>query len=159
MQIYKFICILLKFVPVPSHFFEKSLLCRFLVILGSFTTNPSSSFDILTWQPNLDLIISVSLHSGRGRIRITGKTYVSVKPNAKSNISFSSSSGSGILSYMLWSAMMTWQVEHAAEPPQAPSTSRSYSWAISSRLSPGLTRKVLGFSSLSMKVILSLSVV
>lgn len=55
----------------------KSLACRFLVIEGSLTTNPSSSGVIVTWQPNL---------------------LVSVKPKARSSMSFSSSSGSGILS-------------------------------------------------------------
>lgn len=54
---------------------SKSLACMFLVILGSFTTSPSSSFVILTWHP---------------------KRLVSVRPNAKSSMSFSSSSGSGI---------------------------------------------------------------
>ena len=64
---------------MPHDFFAplKSLACKFRVILGNLTRNPSSSFVIFTWHPNLD---------------------VSVKPNAKSSMSFSSSSGSGILS-------------------------------------------------------------
>lgn len=114
----------------------KSLACRFLVIFGSFTLNPSSSGTIFTWHPNLD---------------------VSVSPNARSSMSFSSSSGSGILSYMSLSSTMTWQVEHAHDPPHAPkliarqprkfvgsghsdpsvpSISRSSDCAMSSRLSP-----------------------
>ncbi len=78
----------------------KSLACKFLVMLGSFTLRPSSSGAILTWHPNLD---------------------VSVNPNARSSMSFSSSSGSGILSYISGSSTVIWQVEQAQEPPQAPS--------------------------------------
>ena len=58
-------------------FFWKSLACMFLVMLGSLTSSPSISGDILIWQPRRD---------------------VSVSPNARSNMSFSSSSGSSILS-------------------------------------------------------------
>lgn len=36
-------------------FFEKSLLCRFRVILGSRTVSPSISFAIFTWHPSRDL--------------------------------------------------------------------------------------------------------
>jgi len=36
-------------------FFEKSLDCKFLVMDGSLTTNPSISLLILTWHPNRDL--------------------------------------------------------------------------------------------------------
>lgn len=50
----------------------------------------------------------------------TQESHVSVSPNARSSISFSSSSGSGSLSYRSWSSTMTWQVEHASEPSQAP---------------------------------------
>lgn len=46
-------------------------------------------------------------------------TYVSVNPNAKSSISFSSSEGSSILSKYSGS-QITWQVEHASDPSQAP---------------------------------------
>lgn len=85
----------------PHAFFAplKSLACRFLVMLGNFTLNPSRSFDIFTWHPSLE---------------------VSVKPNARSNMSFSSSSGSSILSYILFCSTMTWHVEQAHEPPHAP---------------------------------------
>jgi len=57
-------------------YFLKSLACRFLVIDGSLTVNPSSSLVILTWQPSL---------------------LVSCSPKARSSMSFSSSSASGIL--------------------------------------------------------------
>ena len=65
--------------PISHDFFAplKSLACKLRVILGSLTRSPSNSFVIFTWHPSLD---------------------VSVKPKARSNISFSSSSGSGILS-------------------------------------------------------------
>lgn len=55
----------------------KSLACIFLVIAGSRTTNPSKSLVIFTWHPSRE---------------------VSVKPKARSSMSFSSSSGSGIRS-------------------------------------------------------------
>ena len=47
---------------------------------------------------------------------------------------------------------MTWQVEHAQEPPQAPSMSRSSDWAMSRRLVPGRTETVWGVESLRRKV-------
>src|ERR1700679_1982809 len=78
----------------------------FLVIEGSLTLKPFSSSFIITWQPNLD---------------------VSVNPNAKSSMSFSSSSGSGILSYIASSSTITWHVEQAQEPPQAPLYLSSFS--------------------------------
>lgn len=81
------------------YFDSKSLACRFLVIEGSLTRRPSRPLVILTWQPRRE---------------------VSVRPKARSNMSFSSSSGSSILSYMASSSTMMWQVEHAHEPPQAP---------------------------------------
>lgn len=112
----------------------KSLACRFRVMLGNLTRRPSRALFILTWHPNLD---------------------VSVSPNARSSISFSSSSGSSILSYISSDSTMTWQVEQAQDPPQAPvqsckrglpalissgyespSISRSSDCAISNRLSP-----------------------
>jgi hypothetical protein len=49
-----------------------------------------------------------------------------VRPNARSSISFSSSSGSGILSYRSGSSTITWQVEQAQEPPQAPKSPSQY---------------------------------
>jgi hypothetical protein len=52
---------------------------------------------------------------GNGR-----RAYVSVNPKAKSNMSFSSSEGSAIFSYIASSSTMTWHVEQAADPPQAP---------------------------------------
>lgn len=55
----------------------KSLACMFLVMEGSLTRSPSSSLVMMTWQP---------------------RRLVSVRPNARSSMSFSSSSGSGILS-------------------------------------------------------------
>lgn len=82
------------------YFDSKSLACKFLVIDGNLTRSPSKSLVILTWQPSLE---------------------VSVRPKARSSMSFSSSSGSSILSYMASSSTMMWQVEHAHEPPQAPS--------------------------------------
>jgi len=86
----------------------KSLACRFLVMVGSLITKPSSSLDILTWQP---------------------RRLVSVRPKAKSSMSFSSSSGSSILSNISGSETITWQVEQAHEPPHAPSISRSLACA------------------------------
>lgn len=77
----------------------KSLACKFRVILGRRTRSPSKSLVIWTWQPNLE---------------------VSVNPKARSSMSFSSSSGSGILSYMSLDSTMTWQVEQAQDPPHAP---------------------------------------
>jgi hypothetical protein len=71
----------------------------FLVIEGSFTRNPSSSFDMTIWHPNLD---------------------VSVKPKAKSSISFSSSVASSILSYIASSSTITWHVEQEQDPSHAP---------------------------------------
>lgn len=50
-----------------------TLACIFRVMAGNFTTRPSTLGSIFTWQPNLD---------------------VSVRPNARSSMSFSSSSGS-----------------------------------------------------------------
>lgn len=55
----------------------KSFDCKFLVIAGNATRIPSSSLVMSTWHPKRD---------------------VSVNPKARSNMSFSSSSGSGILS-------------------------------------------------------------
>jgi len=49
---------------------------------------------------------------------------VSVNPNARSNILFSSSLASAILSNISGESTMMWQVEQAQEPPHAPSTSR-----------------------------------
>ncbi len=40
-------------------------------------------------------------------------------------MSFSSSSGSGIFSYISSDSTMTWQVEQAQDPPQAPGESVS----------------------------------
>jgi hypothetical protein len=87
-------------------------------------------------------------------------------------MSFSSSSGSGILSYMESEVTITWQVEQAQDPPQAPiheklervwerwggdgtnepSISRSFAWAMSRRLSPSATSKVCSSPSLSTNV-------
>ena len=106
--------------PPTFPFLSKSFFCKFRVMLGSLTTNPSNSFDILTWHPS---------------------RLVSVSPNARSNMSFSSSSGSGILLYMDISSTMTWHVEQAHEPPQAPSISKSCACAMSRRLSPAATVK------------------
>src|ERR1700753_490547 len=117
------------------HLCSKSLFCRFLVAVGSFTTSPSNPLLISTWQPSLD---------------------VSVNPNARSNMSFSSSDGSGIISYIPGSVMITWQVEQAQLPPQAPSTSRSYACAMSSRLAPSATSNVCDLPALSIKVTLRL---
>lgn len=61
----------------PTHFELKSLACRFLVMEGNLTRKPSSSLVMTTWQP---------------------RRLVSVRPKARSSISFSSSSGSGIRS-------------------------------------------------------------
>ena len=47
-------------------------------------------------------------------------THVSVKPKAKSSMSSSSSSGSSSISYWSSSSIITWHVEHAKEPSQAP---------------------------------------
>lgn len=81
----------------------KSLACRFLVMDGSFTTRPSSSGAMTTWHP---------------------RRLVSVRPKARSSMSFSSSSGSGILSYRSSFCTMTWHVEQAQDPPHAPGTGR-----------------------------------
>jgi hypothetical protein len=116
-------------------FFSKSLACMFLVIVGSFTSSPSSSLFILTWHPSL---------------------LVSVRPKARSSMSFSSSSGSSILLYMSSEETMTWHVEQAHDPPQAPSISRSLACAMSSRLLPSATSNVCDCPSLSMNVTCSL---
>lgn len=119
---------------------------------------PSRSLLIKTWHPNRD---------------------VSVNPNARSNISFSSSEGSSILSNISGSSTITWQVEQAQDPPQAPifkiqlaypcfvdnmpsdldipSISRSFACAMSSRLSPSDTCNSTFVPSLSMNVTLILS--
>jgi hypothetical protein len=52
-------------------------LCTFLVAFGRVTDIPSKSLHMITWQP---------------------RRLVSVKPGAKSSMSFSSSLGSSILS-------------------------------------------------------------
>lgn len=93
----------------------------FLVADGSFATIPSTSLVRNTWHPSRDLplvlrlahidvlrpvglsrkeMICWSCWRGDGTSRRTGNngTYVSSRANAKSNISFSSSSGSGNLS-------------------------------------------------------------
>eukprot|EP00500_Bicosoecida_sp_ms1_P010287 CAMPEP_0203819300 /NCGR_PEP_ID=MMETSP0115-20131106/35020_1 /ASSEMBLY_ACC=CAM_ASM_000227 /TAXON_ID=33651 /ORGANISM="Bicosoecid sp, Strain ms1" /LENGTH=137 /DNA_ID=CAMNT_0050728279 /DNA_START=177 /DNA_END=590 /DNA_ORIENTATION=+ len=77
---------------------------------------PSSFASQNTWHPSRD---------------------VSVSPSAKSSMSSSSSSGSSSCSYTLCSRM-TWQVEQAISPPQAPSMSMSCSCATSSNESPTL---------------------
>ena len=77
----------------------KSLAWKFLVICGSLTVMPSRSLVILIWQP---------------------RRLVSVRPKARSSMSFSSSSASGMRSKYLSSVTITWQVEHAQDPPQAP---------------------------------------
>ena len=122
-------------------------------MLGSLTRKPSRSLDIFTWHPRRE---------------------VSVKPKARSSISFSSSSGSDILSYSSFDSTMTWHVEQAQEPPHAPITnlamtdktrvqadyspsiSRSSDCAISKRLSPSATSNVLSWPSLSINVTLIL---
>lgn len=65
---------------------------------------------------------SAVLHTGSFRFQSQkhGSAYVSVSPKARSSISFSSSSGSGNLSYRSWSSTMTWHVEQAKEPSHAP---------------------------------------
>lgn len=66
---------------------------------GNRTTNPSRSLVMITWQPNRE---------------------VSVSPKARSNMSFSSSDGSSILSKVSGSSTITWHVEQAQDPPHAP---------------------------------------
>mmetsp|Transcript_584 Transcript_584/g.1096 ORF Transcript_584/g.1096 Transcript_584/m.1096 type:complete len:212 (-) Transcript_584:188-823(-) len=99
----------------------------FLVALGIFTLRPSSSGLQITWHPNLD---------------------VSVKPKAKSSMSSSSSSGSSSISYWSSSSIITWHVEHAKEPSQAPSSSMSFICAISRRFFP--TGACISYSSPSL---------
>ena len=64
------------------------------------------------------------------------RTYVSVRPNARSSISFSSSVASGRPSKTSSSSTITWHVEHASDPSHAPSSSTSFACAISSIDSP-----------------------
>lgn len=52
---------------------------------------------------------------------------------------------------------MTWQVEHAQEPPQAPSISKLLACAMSSKLSPSATSKLSSSPVLVMKVMCSSS--
>lgn len=144
--------------PPPDAIHElKSLAWKFLVMAGNLTFIPSSSFVILTWHPS---------------------RLVSVRPKARSSMSFSSSSASGMRSKNSSSLTMTWQVEQAQEPPHAPrrghssataqggrargqigsggenspSISRSFAWAMSRRLSPSLTASLTSVPSFSTKV-------
>lgn len=81
------------------YFDSKSLAWRFRVMDGNRTTSPSRSLVMITWQPNRE---------------------VSVSPKARSNMSFSSSDGSSILSKVSGSSTITWHVEQAQDPPHAP---------------------------------------
>ena len=147
---------ILRGLSTSSYRFSKSEACMFRVICGNLTTMPSISLAICTWQPSRD---------------------VSVKPNARSNMSFSSSVASGILSYNSSDSTITWQVEQAQEPPHAPveimvspppvrlgtcgsnipSISKSLACAMSSRLAPLETSNLCWSPSLSTKVTCSLS--
>lgn len=93
------------------HFCSKSLACKFLVMDGSRTTMPSRSLLIGTWHPKRD---------------------VSCNPKARSSMSFSSSDGSSIWSNFSGSSIITWHVEQAQEPPQAPNP-RQFHRHLSSR--------------------------
>src|SRR6185369_38531 len=81
---------------------------------GRLTVSPSNSSVILIWQPRRD---------------------VWVKPKARSSMSSSSSLAPSSTSYHSGSTI-TWQVEQASEPSQAPSRSILLRWAISSTESP-----------------------
>ena len=98
---------------------------------GSFTTSPSSASVITIWQPSRE---------------------VSVSPNARSSMSSSSSVGSA--SFLNQAAStMTWQVEQASEPSQAPSMSMPCWCAISSTDRPSGASTSRRVPSRSMKVI------
>src|SRR5262249_35917768 len=84
------------------------------VAAGSETTRPSSSSVTIIWQPRRE---------------------VWVRPKARSSMSSSSSLAVGRISYHSGSTM-TWQVEQASEPSQAPSRSMLLRCAISSTDSP-----------------------
>src|ERR1700722_981437 len=77
---------------------------------GNFTTSPSSASLMMIWQPSRE---------------------VSVRPNARSSMSSSSSVAVFTFLYQPGSTI-TWHVEHASEPSQAPSISTLCLWAISS---------------------------
>src|SRR5215470_18103989 len=76
---------------------------------GSETVRPSSSSVMMIWQPSRE---------------------VWVRPKARSSMSSSSSFAAGSVSYHSGSTM-TWQVEQASEPSQAPSRSMLLRCAIS----------------------------
>ena len=98
----------------------------FRVALGMRTRMPSRSLHMATWQPSRD---------------------VSLKPKARSSMSFSSSDGSSMRAYSLASSTTTWQVEHAKDPSHAPSKSMSFACATSSRFWPSSAPTVTTSSS------------
>src|SRR5438067_2159931 len=79
------------------------------VAAGNRTVNPSSSSVMMIWHPSRDVL---------------------VRPKARSSMSSSSSLASCSSSYHSGSTI-TWQVEQASEPSQAPSISTSLRCAIS----------------------------
>src|SRR5487761_136041 len=104
------------------------------VTCGRRTTRPSSSSVITIWQPRREVL---------------------VRPKARSSMSSSSSVASFSSSYHSGSTI-TWQVEQANEPSQAPSMSTSFWCAISSTDRPTGASTVLRVPSRSIKVILGI---
>lgn len=104
---------------------------KFLVAFGSlifvFSNRPACT---LTWHPSLD---------------------VGVSPKAMSKMSSSSYFGPLIFSYKPCSKM-TWQVEQANPPSQAPSRSTLFWWAISSSDFPSSAITFVSELSLLIKV-------
>lgn len=85
---------------------------------GIFARMPFSSGVSSTWQPSLEL-----QDRQYTLLMATRPTHVSSSPNARSSMSFSSSSASGSLSKISGSRM-TWHVEHATERSHAPDVQR-----------------------------------
>src|SRR5579864_423204 len=104
---------------------------RLRVACGSLTVSPSSSSVMMIWQPRRE---------------------VWVRPKARSSMSSSSSVASLSSSYQSGSTM-TWQVEQASEPSQAPSISTPCLCAISSTERPSGASTSRRVPSRSMKVI------
>src|SRR6266851_852467 len=104
------------------------------VVDGRLTVRPSSSSLMMIWQPRRE---------------------VWVRPKARSSMSSSSSLAFFSSSYHSGSTM-TWQVEQASEPSQAPSISMPFLWAISSTERPSGASTSRRLPSRSMKITLGM---
>src|SRR5439155_14344896 len=119
--------------PVQRAGNYRSIMLR--VAVGSRTVNPSSSSVMMIWQPSRE---------------------VAVRPKARSSMSSSSSIASFSSSYHSGSTI-TWQVEQASEPSQAPSISMLLRCATSSTDRPSGASTSRRVPSRSTKTILGIT--